>query len=199
MSATAVKHGFVRPERSLSSDSIPAETIELGEPIISHFQKSSDPTIEDAGPSRQSAYEGPPTITETSRDDDTKSHPVAAGSPRSPTNAEPSPALFRDQEVSDSPSGMSGLPTERRRSTRSAVIPHPPPVRESSLSARTKEEAPRGPQQVPTDQGKRRSTASTAHDPSPDANALLNLPPPLPFDLRVSSLWVGVPHRGPSS
>ena len=31
------------------------------------------------------------------------------------------------------------------------------------------------------------------------SNALLNLPPPLPFDLRVSDLWVGVPHRGPST
>lgn len=34
---------------------------------------------------------------------------------------------------------------------------------------------------------------------SRNANALLNLPPPLPFDLKVSNLWVGVPHRGPSS
>jgi hypothetical protein len=32
-----------------------------------------------------------------------------------------------------------------------------------------------------------------------NSNALLNLPPPLPFDLRVSDLWVGVPHRGPST
>lgn len=32
-----------------------------------------------------------------------------------------------------------------------------------------------------------------------NVNALLNLPPPLPFDLKVSNLWVGVPHRGPSS
>jgi hypothetical protein len=32
-----------------------------------------------------------------------------------------------------------------------------------------------------------------------DRSALLNLPPPLPFDLAVSNLWVGVPHRGPSS
>jgi len=30
------------------------------------------------------------------------------------------------------------------------------------------------------------------------SNAMLNLPPPLPFDLRVSNLWVGVPHSGPS-
>jgi hypothetical protein len=32
-----------------------------------------------------------------------------------------------------------------------------------------------------------------------NSSALLNLPPPLPFDLRVSDLWVGVPHRGPST
>lgn len=38
----------------------------------------------------------------------------------------------------------------------------------------------------------------TAAD-SRGSNALLNLPPPLPFDLRVSDLWVGVPHRGPST
>jgi hypothetical protein len=31
-----------------------------------------------------------------------------------------------------------------------------------------------------------------------DSNAMLNLPPPLPFDLKVSNLWVGVPHSGPS-
>jgi hypothetical protein len=31
-----------------------------------------------------------------------------------------------------------------------------------------------------------------------DSNAMLNLPPPLPFDLNVSNLWVGVPHSGPS-
>jgi hypothetical protein len=30
------------------------------------------------------------------------------------------------------------------------------------------------------------------------SNAMLNLPPPLPFDLKVSNLWVGVPHSGPS-
>jgi len=30
------------------------------------------------------------------------------------------------------------------------------------------------------------------------SNAMLNLPPPLPFDLNVSNLWVGVPHSGPS-
>jgi len=30
------------------------------------------------------------------------------------------------------------------------------------------------------------------------SNAMLNLPPPLPFDLRVSNLWVGVPQSGPS-
>lgn len=34
---------------------------------------------------------------------------------------------------------------------------------------------------------------------SRQSNALLNLPPPLPFDLKVSDLWVGVPHRGPST
>ena len=34
---------------------------------------------------------------------------------------------------------------------------------------------------------------------SRQSNALLNLPPPLPFDLRVSDLWVGVPHRGAST
>jgi hypothetical protein len=28
----------------------------------------------------------------------------------------------------------------------------------------------------------------------PAANALLNLPPPLPFNLAVTNLWVGVPH-----
>ena len=31
-----------------------------------------------------------------------------------------------------------------------------------------------------------------------ESNAMLNLPPPLPFDLKVSNLWVGVPHSGPS-
>jgi hypothetical protein len=31
-----------------------------------------------------------------------------------------------------------------------------------------------------------------------ESNAMLNLPPPLPFDLNVSNLWVGVPHSGPS-
>jgi hypothetical protein len=30
------------------------------------------------------------------------------------------------------------------------------------------------------------------------SNAMLNLPPPLPFDLKVPNLWVGVPHSGPS-
>ena len=30
------------------------------------------------------------------------------------------------------------------------------------------------------------------------SNAMLNLPPPLPFELNVSNLWVGVPHSGPS-
>ena len=34
---------------------------------------------------------------------------------------------------------------------------------------------------------------------SRQSNALLSLPPPLPFDLKVSDLWVGVPHRGPST
>jgi hypothetical protein len=41
-------------------------------------------------------------------------------------------------------------------------------------------------------QGEKRSSEQD------NPNAMLNLPPPLPFDLKVSNLWVGVPHSGPS-
>lgn len=43
--------------------------------------------------------------------------------------------------------------------------------------------------------GDRREKGSSEQKGS---NAMLNLPPPLPFDLKVSNLWVGVPHSGPS-
>jgi hypothetical protein len=36
-------------------------------------------------------------------------------------------------------------------------------------------------------------------DTLPGTSALLNLPPPLPFDLAVTDLWVGVPHRATPS
>jgi hypothetical protein len=48
-------------------------------------------------------------------------------------------------------------------------------------------------EKAPVMQGKAES------DAIPGTNALLNLPPPLPFDLAVNDLWVGVPHRATPS
>lgn len=94
-------------------------------------------------------------------------------------------------------------PPARRSSRRSTQLPHDPPPRRSSLSTRRSQQ-----QRSENDHtDEKRSTQMPATDEAPvtggregaDTSALLNLPPPLPFDLHVSNLWVGVPNRGPSS
>lgn len=175
--------------------SMPDGTIELGAPITVGLSTNPYRSNIGAGPSR-------PLSTHSSRRDE--------------THATHAPQAQQDQDSnksSDIGSGSLGVitdaqpdttpippdsPAKRRRSTRSAVLPHPPPARQSSLSIGPKD-SPTEPDLTHSDPEKRKSTASTAHANAPDANALLNLPPPLPFDLRVSNLWVGVPARGPSS
>lgn len=79
---------------------------------------------------------------------------------------------------------------------RSPSRSHLSPSRPISFSAGQAEDGTR--RGIEAEHEKRDSTAvgSIHGDPR---SALLNLPPPLPFDLQVSNLWVGVPHRGPSS
>lgn len=78
-----------------------------------------------------------------------------------------------EQEKESLPSHSTSLPD---RSS-----PTPPPIG----SPRSADAA--------LDRHEKRSSGAHAQ-----SNAMLKLPPPLPFDLRVSKLWVGVPQSGPS-
>lgn len=90
--------------------------------------------------------------------------------------------------------GAGRSPTRHRRNTRP---PNAPPPRHSSLSVRRPNDETTIHQESEEKAGPWTQSAHSKGDQN--VNALLNLPPPLPFDLSVSNLWVGVPHRGPSS
>jgi len=67
-----------------------------------------------------------------------------------------------------------------------------PSLRNQSVATHQPPSLPRS-ADVAFDRHEKRSPGEPA-----GSNAMLNLPPPLPFDLRVSNLWVGVPQSGPS-
>jgi hypothetical protein len=70
------------------------------------------------------------------------------------------------------------------------------PLREASLSERPISTPP-SPNPIRSRDGVDSGNEKRSSDQK-NSNAMLNLPPPLPFDLKVSNLWVGVPHRGPT-
>jgi hypothetical protein len=65
----------------------------------------------------------------------------------------------------------------------------------SRQTSRLSHSSPDAPPREPAENVQEKHVAAEPRN----ASALLNLPPPLPFDLRVSDLWVGVPLRGPST
>lgn len=105
-------------------------------------------------------------------------------------------AGVQDDAAQDTPGQHAGGVDRHRRHQ-----PHGPPQRSSSLAVRRRttgsgarverKDEPSGQLEQAVSRPDRRSR----RDEDPDAHALLNLPPPLPFNLKVDNLWVGVPAR----
>jgi hypothetical protein len=143
------------------------------------------------------------SVAQASSSSSSASRPVSGGS-----DIISSPLL-------DVPSAGSSSRSKRRSITQ----PHLPPLRGSSLSLPSSPtmDGPHVPDVAPT-----RRPRPTSHSPRvvsfslpasegvemkdmptsadlesqpTDENTLLNLPPPLPFNLGVENLWVGVPDR----
>jgi hypothetical protein len=93
--------------------------------------------------------------------------------------------IIREQSETSLAPDHSAAPTDGL----STVISHPSQVEEKP-TARSEQNAEE------THSTSEKEAGTNARD---GRSALLNLPPPLPFDLAVANLWVGVPHRGPSS
>jgi hypothetical protein len=89
---------------------------------------------------------------------------------------------------------INGLPEEHASSHDHSIHPHP-----SIVGAAQTQEDVEGSQKGQHHEKAPVMQVKAGSDALPGTNALLNLPPPLPFDLAVTDLWVGVPHRATPS
>jgi hypothetical protein len=89
---------------------------------------------------------------------------------------------------------INGSPKEDVSSQNHSSLPQPPTVG----AAQTQEDV-EGSQKGQHHEKAPVMQVKAGSDALPGTNALLNLPPPLPFDLAVTDLWVGVPHRATPS
>jgi hypothetical protein len=162
-----------------------AEAIELGPPISdadSTYAPSLDVISEATEP--MSASASPESVMRTAsygqHDEDT-GHQDGQASQRHTHSMD----IIRESSEASLAADHSAVPTDGL----STFISHPSQVEEKP-TARSEQNA-----------GEPHSTSEkeAGTNARNGRSALLNLPPPLPFDLAVTNLWVGVPHRGPSS
>lgn len=99
-----------------------------------------------------------------------------------PSGSRVQEGIVADEDLEQQPG--SGSRQERYQ-------PHEPPKRSSSLAVRH----PAGLKEWESVQGVSHPDRILRSNADPNAQALLNLPPPLPFNLKVDNLWVGVPAR----
>lgn len=174
------------------SESRPAEAIVLGQPL-----SSTEPTLDakegkvdsSNSVSNRPAAEGEELngLSANNGDDRTTLNPPAASNTSENLSHPLDPEVERPASQQDFTTGQSrstsDAPSQSRQSSDKHLGGHS--GSQDGTDVTREMQAP----------GEKEQGSIDPHN----VNALLNLPPPLPFDLKVSNLWVGVPHRGPSS